>query len=68
MKHRTIEKEEVTTMSKLMTSKKAAEYLCICERKLWELSKTGRIQTVRIDRSVRFDIDDLDAFIAEAKE
>ena len=55
-------------MTKLMTSKQAAEYLCISERKLWDLRKSQRIPAVRIDRSVRFDRIDLDAFIAEAKE
>ncbi len=54
-------------MSKLMNSKKAAEYLCICERKLWDLQKLQRIPVVRIDRSVRFDIDDLDFFIEQQK-
>ena len=39
----------------------------LCERKLWELEKDGRIPSVRIDRSVRFDINDLDAFIRKAK-
>lgn len=52
---------------KLMKSKQAAKYLCICERKLWDLSKSGRIQTVRIDRAVRFDIADLDSFIEQQK-
>lgn len=55
-------------ISKLMTSKQAAEYLCISERKLWDLQKSQRIPVVRIDRSVRFDRDDLDAFIADAKK
>ncbi len=55
-------------MSKLMTSKQAAKYLCICERKLWDLQKSQRIPVVRIDRSVRFDHDDLDVFIAESKK
>ena len=59
---------KVVTMSNLMTSKQAAEYLCICERKLWDLKKSKRIPAVRIDRSVRFDRDDLDAFIADAKK
>ncbi len=54
-------------MSKLMTSKQTAEYLCICERKLWELSKTEQIQTVRIGRAVRYDIDDLNSFIEQQK-
>jgi len=53
---------------KLMKSKQAAEYLCISERKLWDLQKSQRIPVVRIDRSVRFDHDDLDAFIADAKK
>jgi len=54
-------------MKKLVNSKDAAQYLCICERKLWELSKCGRIQTVKIGRAVRYDIDDLDAFIEQQK-
>ncbi len=52
---------------KLMNSKEAAGYLCICPRKLWELSKSGRIQTVRIDRAVRYDVVDLDSFIEQQK-
>ncbi len=55
-------------MSKHMTNKQAAEYLCISERKLRELQKLQRIPVVRIDRSVRFDRDALDAFIADAKK
>jgi len=60
--------KKVSAMSKLMTSKQAAEYLCISERKLWDLQKSQRIPVVRIDRSVRFDRDDLDAFIMDAKK
>ena len=52
---------------KLINSKQAAAYLCICERKLWDLSKSGRIRTARIDRAVRYDIDDLDSFIEQQK-
>ena len=59
---------ESVKMNKLMKIKQAAAYLCISERKLWNLSKSERIPTVRIDRSVRFDLDDLDAFIAAAKK
>lgn len=54
-------------LNRLIKCRKAAAYLGICERKLWELEKDGRIQSVRIDRAVRFDIDDLDEFIAKAK-
>ena len=55
-------------MGKLINSKQAAEYLCICERKLWDLQKSQRIPVVRIDRSVRFDRDDLDEFIEKQKK
>lgn len=55
-------------MNKLMKSKQAAEYLCISERKLWDLQKTQRIPVVRIDRAVRYDIVDLDSFIDEFKK
>lgn len=58
---------EYHTPKKLMTSKHAAEYLCICERKLWDLQKSQRIPVVRIDRAVRFDITDLDSFIEQQK-
>ena len=70
MARQTINKDHVkgATMSKLITSKQAAEYLCICERKLWDLQKSQRIPAVRIDRAVRFDRDDIDAFIADAKK
>ena len=54
-------------LNRLIKCREAAAYLGICERKLWGLEKDGRIQSVRIDRSVRFDIDDLDAFIRRAK-
>ena len=56
-----------SSYNRLIKCREAAAYLGICERKLWELSKSGRIQTVRIDRSVRFDVADLDAFISRAK-
>ena len=55
-------------MNKLMTSKQTAEYLCICERKVWDLQKSGLIPVVRIGRSVRFDRNDLDAFIENLKQ
>ena len=53
--------------NRLIKCREAAAYLGICERKLWQLEKDGRIPSVRIDRAVRFDITDLDAFIQSAK-
>lgn len=73
MQRETINKDHIkgnskAIINKLMTSRQAANYLCICERKLWDLQKSQRIPVVRIDRSVRFDCDDLDAFIADSKK
>lgn len=56
-----------STENRLIKCRQAAAYLGICERKLWELEKDGRIRSVRIDRAVRFDMADLDAFIQQAK-
>lgn len=56
-----------TIQNRLVKCRQAAAYLGICERKLWELEKDGRIRSVRIDRAVRFDLADLDAFIHRAK-
>ena len=52
---------------RLVKCREASAYLGICERKLWELEKDGRIPSVRIDRAVRFDVGDLDAFIRRCK-
>ncbi len=53
--------------NRLIKCRQAAQYLGICERKLWQLEKDSRIPSVRIDRAVRFDVADLDAFISRAK-
>ena len=69
MEQQNIDREQIkgAATSKLMTSKQAARYLCISERKLWDLKKTQRIPAVRIDRTVRFDRGDLDTFIEQQK-
>ncbi|MBN2180376.1 MAG: helix-turn-helix domain-containing protein [Sedimentisphaerales bacterium] len=54
--------------TRLMTSKNAAKYLCISERKLWDMTKTGEIPAVRLGRAVRYDRSDLDDFIQRAKD
>ncbi len=54
---------------RLLKSKDAAQYLAISERKMWELGNRGVIPVVRPDhRMVRFDVADLDAFIARKKK
>ena len=53
--------------TRLMTSKEAAVYLAISERKLWSMTQTGEIPAVRLGRAVRYDLNDLDSFIQKAK-
>ncbi len=51
----------------LLTCRHAARLLGISERKLWELSRRGEIPQVRIDRSVRYDFRDLQAWVDTKK-
>ncbi len=38
----------------LVDAREAARLLCICPRKLWQLSSDGKIPSVKIGRSVRY--------------
>lgn len=58
---------KLTVQNRMLKSRQAAAYLGISERKLWQIEKEGRIRSARIDRVVRFDINDLDDFIRCAK-
>jgi excisionase family DNA binding protein len=51
----------------LLRPPQAAEALAISERQLWQLTHDGAIHAIRIGRSVRYDLDDLRAFIAARK-
>jgi excisionase family DNA binding protein len=53
--------------NRLLTDIEAADRLGVCSRTVWTLAETGRLPRVRIGRSVRYDPDDLDAFIAACK-
>ena len=55
------------TPPRLISTREAARYLAISERKLWQLTKDQRVPAVKFDRVVRYDIVDLDEFIAKAK-
>jgi excisionase family DNA binding protein len=59
--------ESNTIQPRLLSTNDAAKYLAVCERTLFELTKTKRLPVVRIGRAVRYDIADLDAFISKAK-
>ena len=53
--------------TRLFRPKEAASFLAISERKLWDLSKNNIIPIVRLGRATRYDLNDLNAFIAKAK-
>ena len=59
--------ETSSVIKLLLTAREAATALSISERKLWELTNRNLIRSVRIGRSVRYDIRDLEAFIAVQK-
>lgn len=42
----------------------AARLLSVCPRTVWTLKDRGELPTVRIGRSVRFRVADLEAFVA----
>ncbi len=60
--------KEVNLSAMLLTSPEAAQMLSISERSLWTLMKSGSIPHVRIGRSVRYDRDDLKAWIEKQKQ
>lgn len=47
----------------LMTTREAARALAVSARTLWTLTKAGALPAVRIGRSVRYAVDDVQAFI-----
>ena len=55
-------------MQKLLTDKQTAEYLAIGRSTLWKYVAAGDIKVVKLGRrSTRFDIDDINAYIASRK-
>ena len=51
--------------SLLLTPREAAKALAISERKLWGMKASGEIPHVRLGRSVRYPVADLERWIAE---
>ena len=47
----------------LLTSKQAAAHLNISTRKLWALTYSNKLPSIRIGRCVRYDLQDLRVFI-----
>lgn len=42
----------------------AAKYLGMCERTLWQRERDGLIRSIKEGRSVKFDVAELDAYMA----
>lgn len=51
----------------LLTSIETSRALAISPRHLWSLTKSGKISCVRIGRSVRYHVEDIERFVNEQK-
>ena len=56
------------TTQLLLRPADAAQALAISPRKLWAMTASGEVPCVRLGRSVRYDPDDLRAWIEERKD
>ena len=52
----------------LLTPQQAAEALAISPRKLWDMTASGEIPHIRLGRSVRYPLDDLQCWIDGQKK
>ena len=52
----------------LLSYYEAAETLGICERAVWQLVKDGELRAVRIGRSVRIPVKELNQFVADRSQ
>ena len=60
-------KEEPTLPVRLIKAREAAKYLAVSEKTLWNLENEGKISAVRFGRTIRYALDDLDAFIQSCR-
>lgn len=51
----------------LLTAREAARVLAVSPRTVWGLTAAGELPCVRIRRAVRYDVNDLRAFIDQRK-
>lgn len=58
---------EASGLKRLLTQQEAAERLAVCQRTIWLMTKRGELPVVRIGRAARYDLADVDAFIARRK-
>lgn len=58
----------MTGTSSLYTSKEAAAFLRVSSRTVAEMAKRGQLPSIKIGRSVRFDVRDLEAFVERCRK
>jgi excisionase family DNA binding protein len=56
------------TPKQLYTEREAAKWLGVCPRTLWAIRASGGIPYVRFGRGIRYDVDDLRAYVARNKK
>jgi|GEM_PF-405913 len=66
-KHAASQKRRHTKPPQLLTEREAAKALAISPRKLWQLRTDGEVRCIRVGRSVRYDPDDLNAWIEQQR-
>lgn len=59
--------ETQTPLTPLLTVRETADVLRVSERTLWSLTNSGELPAVRVGRSVRYDQNDLAAWIESRK-
>jgi excisionase family DNA binding protein len=47
----------------LLTALEAARFLAVSPRKLWQLTKDRQVKALKLGRSVRYDVRDLQEFV-----
>ena len=62
-------RSSIPTKTKLLlTPQQAADALAISPRKLWGMTASGEIPHIRLDRCMRYPVDDLRRWIDEQKK
>ena len=59
--------DNLTLQPLLVREREAAKLLGVCPKTIYTLARQGKLQAVRIGHSVRYDVRDIEAFIARAK-
>jgi excisionase family DNA binding protein len=57
-----------TINPQLLSEREAAKWLGVCVRTLWAIRASGEIPHVRLGRAIRYDVDDLRAYVARNKK